>query len=291
MIEDLKIAIVLSGGAGKGAYQFGFVQALKEVIPKQNIAMVYASSIGIVNGYAYVADKMEKGCDFWNNLNCRGFLGIRKNVRNNLFLNDMSNNLVTEDDTLWTKFYVTECALANFSVYYWPINDMPYLDKLKLMQLGLSFPFMFKFGKFKNKYYSDGGIIDNIPIYPLRYNLAEYDVALVLHCDPKFKPNYELFDKVKLIMDFVVNINSPRKRESFDFSNKVVRQNIENGYNYGIKILNQLFADNVKSIEEMREVFQKIYFDEIPKRQVKRAAGTLVTMLNNVYWKTYFDSM
>lgn len=41
----------------------------------------------------------------------------------------------------------------------------------------------------------------------------------------------------------------------------------------------------------MREVFQKIYFDEIPKRQVKRAAGTLVTMLNNVYWKTYFDSM
>lgn len=291
MVKDFKFAIVLSGGASKGAYQFGFLKALAEKIPMENINLVFSSSIGIINGYAFVTQNLDRAEEVWRNLDCKGFFGVRKVMHDSMYLDSVSNILVREDDILHTKFFVTECALPDFSVYYWPINEVTTGERVKLMQLGLSFPFMFRFGKFKKKYYSDGGIIDNIPVYPLYYNMDKFDVAIVLHCDPQFKPNYKLFDNGKLVLDFVVNIESDRKRESFNFSQNSIRQNIVNGYQYGSDVLNKLLADDVRTLEDMKKVFQEIYKNEIPKRKAKKAAGTLVTMLNDIYWKTYFDNI
>lgn len=288
MIEHLKIALVLSGGASKGAYQYGFLKAFEEIIPRENVSSIVASSIGIINGYAYAVNDMKRASEFWQKINFDNFFKLIYAVRKSKIVDKGADSFVLKSDKLLHDFSITECKLPNLSVYYWNINN-EVLEKTKqLMKIGLSFPFLFKFRKIGKHYFSDGGIIDNIPIYPLFYR-SDYDLIIVLHCDPKFRPPKLFFDRGKFVMDFVVNLPSKKKREFFKFKHHRLVDNINIGYEYGKKILLRLFNDGINDFNSLKEEYYQIVLEEAPKRSCKNAFDTLVTIFNNFYWQLYFD--
>ena len=62
-----KLALVLSGGGSKGAYEIGVYKALKKL--GKDIRIVTGTSIGAING-VFVAQRDLKGAlKFWNRVN------------------------------------------------------------------------------------------------------------------------------------------------------------------------------------------------------------------------------
>ncbi|MBE6886568.1 MAG: patatin-like phospholipase family protein, partial [Ruminococcaceae bacterium] len=53
------VGIILSGGMAKGAYQIGVLNALSEYFSQGQIKAISAASVGVLNGYAFAAGKMD----------------------------------------------------------------------------------------------------------------------------------------------------------------------------------------------------------------------------------------
>ena len=62
------MGIVFSGGFAKGAYEVGFCKAILEYINKENIKAVSGASIGALNAYGFINNKLDYICDIWKNL-------------------------------------------------------------------------------------------------------------------------------------------------------------------------------------------------------------------------------
>ena len=62
----MSLAIVLSGGGSRGAYQIGVWKALRKLGIKYNI--VTGTSVGALNGVLMVQEDFEKGINLWKNL-------------------------------------------------------------------------------------------------------------------------------------------------------------------------------------------------------------------------------
>ena len=64
----MNIGLVLSGGMAKGALQLGALYALSECIPLEEIKYVTCASVGTLNGYAYMTNKLERAKKMWSEL-------------------------------------------------------------------------------------------------------------------------------------------------------------------------------------------------------------------------------
>ena len=64
----MNIGLVLSGGMAKGALQLGALYALSEFIPLEEIKYVCCASVGTLNGYAYMTNKLEQAKKMWSEL-------------------------------------------------------------------------------------------------------------------------------------------------------------------------------------------------------------------------------
>lgn len=62
-----KVALVLSGGGSKGAYEIGVYKALKKL--KKEIDIVTGTSIGAVNGLFVVQKDLKRAVRFWKHIN------------------------------------------------------------------------------------------------------------------------------------------------------------------------------------------------------------------------------
>ncbi|MCL2415580.1 MAG: patatin-like phospholipase family protein, partial [Defluviitaleaceae bacterium] len=68
-----KIGIVLSGGFAKGAYQIGILKAIREFFTHDQFSCISASSVGALNAYAFMVDKIGFAEDIWKNIDFKGF--------------------------------------------------------------------------------------------------------------------------------------------------------------------------------------------------------------------------
>lgn len=66
----MNIGLVLSGGMAKGAYQIGALKALGNFIPLNQFKYISCASVGVLNGYAYITQQLEKAHDMWRNICC-----------------------------------------------------------------------------------------------------------------------------------------------------------------------------------------------------------------------------
>lgn len=67
MNTDLNIALSLSGGAARGAYQIGVWQALYENGFQKNIKVVTGASVGAINAALIAQGDLDKALDLWRN--------------------------------------------------------------------------------------------------------------------------------------------------------------------------------------------------------------------------------
>ena len=66
MKNGKKLALVLSGGGAKGAYEIGVYKALKRLGKKPDI--VTGTSVGALNGVLVVQDDYYKAVKLWKNI-------------------------------------------------------------------------------------------------------------------------------------------------------------------------------------------------------------------------------
>jgi NTE family protein len=78
-----KYGLVLAGGGGKGAYQIGAWQALRELGISFNA--IVGTSIGSINGALIASGDYEKAVDFWNSIS------VEKGIRISAELPDAEN--------------------------------------------------------------------------------------------------------------------------------------------------------------------------------------------------------
>ena len=115
----MKIGIVLGGGAVKGAYQIGFLKALLEHISMDEIQALSCSSIGVINGYALVSNKLQQAYDIWKSLNFDSMSDFIKNVWSKKLLHKIIDAVAKPTDNLEIPMYCSVCFLPLLKLRYY----------------------------------------------------------------------------------------------------------------------------------------------------------------------------
>ena len=197
----MKTCLVLEGGAMRGIYTAGVLDALLET--KIKIDAIIGVSAGALFGINYVSK--QKGRALRYNLNyCdnKDYMGIHSliktgNVMNKEFCFD---KLIYELDPFdfdtynksKTKFYATVTNLKNGKPEYKEIKKFP--EDLEYLRASGSMPLFSKIVEIDNNKYLDGAIGDSIPVKQAKK--MGYDRIIVVTTQPldfKKKPYNMLF--------------------------------------------------------------------------------------------------
>ena len=89
-----KVGIVLSGGMAKGAYQVGALKAISEYFQPEDIMFISASSIGVLNSYAFATRKLEYAERMWKETICEDKNVFIAKLVKSAFLQKAIDNLI-----------------------------------------------------------------------------------------------------------------------------------------------------------------------------------------------------
>ena len=286
MIKDLKIGLVVSGGMAVGAYHAGALKALSEVVPRDSIKVISTSSIGTLNSYAYATGKLDVLEDCWKNVPTGGLWSMFRALRKDDIFFQYIDRIVTEGDEMKTRLFVSTSDLKKPLVEYWCFEG-PYQEQWKkLVYESASFPILVPRLKSEKKRRFDGGLFDNIPVYPLFYEKG-LDMILILHSDPKFTPPEETFADGKLVFDYDVNLGMCKVIDHYKFDQKKLVKWFDDGYESAKQVFIDMF-ENSSTKEELRAKIIAFYQAHLEERKKNRVtADSLCTMCNNIFWNLF----
>ena len=249
------LAVVLSGGGAKGAYEVGVWKALRKMHIKYDI--VTGTSIGALNGMMMVQNEFYKCIRLWKNINYDVLYDNFKKITsskemyleylNKIFdggidtnkIEQIINNLYKPNKLYNSKinFGVVSFNLSTRKVIYsTKKNTRP--DKLKkyILASATCFPF-FKPTKIGTDILVDGGYYDNLPIN-LALDLGATEIIAVDLRAVGFK------QKIRNEEIKVTYIEPNNKLDSFlMFDSNVTKRMMKLGYNDTLKKFNKLDGD------------------------------------------------
>lgn len=280
----MKIGITLGGGLAKGAYQFGFLKAILEHVNLEDIEIVSASSVGVLNAYALCANKMDEVEKIWRTTNYDNIFHAVGDCYKRDMLKKMFKTLVNEEDELRIPFYATITYLPLWFVgRYYLVEGKCHKKWPKFFRASIGFPVLTGWPKFyKGILTIDGGAFDNIPVYPLMEK-HDLDLIFAIHFDSKYLLDKKFRDdKDTIIVDLDASLGNSLRRSSFNFSNIVLNKMVDAGYEYGDKVCKRLFADGYNNKEGVRNAAHKLFEEEFSYRMENGTIDRLVTDLNTV---------
>ena len=164
--NEFRIGLVLSGGGARGFAHLGVIQALNEagIIPD----VICGASAGAIAGALYADGYSPKEILMMTNSTSRlhfirptvpkeGLLQIAGLVR---ILRDNLRAKTFEE--LKIPLFISATDLNNGRVEYFSSGEL-----LRAVVASSSIPVLFKPVVIDNKYYVDGGVLDNLPIRPI----------------------------------------------------------------------------------------------------------------------------
>ncbi len=276
----MNVGLVLSGGVAKGAYQAGFLKAMKE--GGVNVTSISCASIGIFGGYAYSADKVDKLVSMWQKIHFDNVFDLAGSVWFRHFLKNELTMMVENEDSLKIPLYAPVC--------YFPFLHMDYYkmygdyDKrwYSFIRSAISFPFISGGVRFlKGQVALDGGLMDNIPVQPILFN-EKPDVILVLHFAAGYRPRKSHVMCGIPILDFDISIHNMFRKRSFDFHGDTLKSMLDSGYEYGNYICKDLFDG--RSIEETLKNSEIIRNKELGLRFDNSTFETWVQRANDLLY-------
>ncbi len=277
----MKVGITLGGGLAKGAFQFGFLKAFLKYIPLEDIEIVSASSVGIINAYALCANKMEEVEKIWRTTNYDNIFKAVGDCWKNHRIRKVLNDLIHEGDELRIPFYATITYLPFWLVGRYYLIEGTYHKKWgKFAKASMGFPIVTGWPKFyKFLPCMDGGACDNIPIYPLvkKHNL---DLILCIHFDSKYILDKAWRDMDTIIVDLDASLGNDLRKCSFNFSTLVLNKMLDSGYEYGENVCQKLFEHGYGNKEGIRKSAKELYEKEFNERMKEGTIDRLVTTLN-----------
>ncbi len=291
----MKKALVLGGGAAKGAYQAGFIQGLYELGVSFDI--VCGTSIGALNGCLVSMGKMKELNDLWNHLSISSVIkgefsdDFKLNFENlvdsrNLVISFFKSYIKEKGADIsplkqLMKNYLDESKLLSSPIDYglctvkYPSLKPVYITK-KDMKIDNIFDYLlasascfpvFPIHTFENESYIDGGYYDNLPIELALDMGADEIIAIDLKENVTHK-HYLNKPDISYIVPFH-NIGM-----MFDFSKETIQRNMRAGYNDCMKFYNHYEGVKytfLKTDEHMSDIYYKDYL--MIEKKIRKELG------------------
>ncbi len=268
----------MAGGMAKGAYEIGALRAIDEMFPHGTIQYVSASSVGVLNSYAFLTNQLDRGAQMWHDIEYNGTHAFIGTILKSAYLQDIIHDLVRPGDRITETFYSTLLNIGKLTIEYKnfaKINPRNYRDYLRA---SVAMPIYNKAVIINGDKYFDGAMADNIPTHPLmRHNL---DYIICLHfdnCTYTFENEY--FDNK------VVNLtyrSDKRVSDAVTFRHDAIDHLIDEGYVQTRHTLRKIFANG---IEDYEAVYREIEKRNGGKRELRVTGDTVTTNINRLAQK------
>ena len=238
-----KTGLVLSGGGTRGYAHLGVIKALEEKGIKPDI--ISGTSAGSIVG-SLIADghspeeifKQETSKRFseYTNFNFfkKGLLNF-KNLRKELEKIYSVKNI----EDLQIPFYACAANLNEGKAEYFNTGNL-----LDIVTASSSVPFLFEPVEINGITYTDGGLIDNLPIKPLLGKCEKIICVKLIYLKyrEQFKTNKQIFARIFDVLTYYnqetyisecdILIEPPAIYAQPYFSNKKARETFDIGYDY-----------------------------------------------------------
>lgn len=272
----MNIGIVLAGGFAKGAYQVGALKAIQEFVPKEHVKYLSCASIGALNGYAYATDKMDKAEDVWRNL-CGNEESafVMKLLRSDKLFN-IIKQLTDPSDKLSCKMYTSLLNINSMKMCY-PEMAANRQHTRKTLHASIALPMFNPPVKIERDHYFDGGLVDNIPVYPLLSHKLDYIICIYFD-DYWYTFEDGYFDN-KIIKLFFPDLS--RARNSFIVTRENVEKMIVSGYEIAKTTLTRVFENGIEDLDHIYSTITTLN-EENPKKRIRLTTDTVITGLNKV---------
>lgn len=272
VVINMKLGLVLGGGGGRGAYQIGVWEALKDLGIDKHVKVISGTSIGALNAMLFMQGDMDIAKKAWVSLHQDEILPIEKKdiilkskmrifntaSRINKIL-DLKPDLLYEGEfsregllKVIDEFLDTEKALNSSIRCYCTVADVESKEKkyfrvedyneetIKNILLASSaIPGLYDAVEINNRLYLDGGLKDNVPIDPV-YNEG-CDFIIVVRLCPEDVVEHDKYPNAQII-DIALKENKEVNNEGlFDFTTETINQKMKAGYDETMNLIGPIF--------------------------------------------------
>ncbi len=236
-----KINIVISGGSSKGAYQIGFFKALIKSGLSPFVETISATSIGAINTYAFIEQKLDLAEQLWLSLDANGIWEFRSKIKEKDFLAKSFSRLINVDDYVPYDFYITLSEMSTMTAQYFNLKGKMSHTKKRLLETTISIPLLTTSPLQHNgKLYFDGGVTSNIPFNPIADK--KQDIIFIVHFTPEYQIKQEITSKGTDIIYINMSKSKNFMKGNFNFKREQVKGMIEEGERYTLQVINEYFS-------------------------------------------------
>jgi predicted acylesterase/phospholipase RssA len=115
----------MSGGFAKGAFQVGVLQAIDAFFGKEAVKYISASSVGVLNAYAFTQGKLDKLEAVWQNLNFTGFRSFANTYLRSSYIPELIADMAKDTEKpVPPHFYATFINVTKKAVEYLDLSKM-----------------------------------------------------------------------------------------------------------------------------------------------------------------------
>ena len=260
-----KTCLVLEGGAMRGIYTAGVIDALMK--EKIKVDAVIGVSAGALFGVNYVSHQPERALRYnIENINNKDYMGFSSLIRTGNIMNEdfCFNKLIYETDPFdfdtfdksRIKFYATITNLETGKPEYIEITDSK--KQMEYLRASGSMPLLSKIVEIDNNKYLDGGIGDSIPVKKAQE--LGYNKIIVVTTQPKeyIKKKYKMLP-FKIAYKNYPNFINTLKNRHINY-NKTTRY-IEEEENKGnILVIRPTRKVKIKKIEKDPNIIKEQYY-------------------------------
>ena len=231
----IDIGLVLEGGGGKGSYQIGVWEALRELGVEEHITMVSGTSVGALNAALFYQNDLQLAKSIWLNISANQLLTDSGNSNDAFFSNKGLTTFIhrvlgSSSPTKKVLCYATCKNAESGKLRYFELSGI--IDpgyKRKILLGSSAMPAIYPMVEIDGEKYTDGGANgDNIPIYPVYQNRVPVVIVARLSQDVKVQkaawPDTEIIEVIpsKPLGDMLSG--------TLDFSKYGARWRYEMGY-------------------------------------------------------------
>ena len=193
-----KTGLVLAGGGARGAYEIGVWKALIDMGIDRAVTGISGSSIGAVNSLLFAGGDWEAARDIWHELSRKNCFIKQAELKEQLsrIIRQVPGEKREKFSIFSTitpfeermEFYPFALDLSNrprtsperTDSYYIPWRGLSESDIVQLILASAAHPVPYEKVNFFGRPYVDGGVFDNVPMWPLyREGYRQFIVVLL----------------------------------------------------------------------------------------------------------------
>lgn len=273
----MNIGLVLSGGMAKGAYQIGALQALNNFVPFNEIKYISCASIGVLNGYAYATENLDRAEQMWKNICSNDTRLVITQILRSSMLQQNIKSIYDADKKISSNFYCSLLDLSHRSIVYKDLSEVDCNDIPLYLKASVAMPIYNRSVQLDNTSYFDGAMVDNIPVYPLLKHNLDYIICIYFD-DTCYKFENTYFDNK------IIKITFPCEsllKQSVVFRQDSIDNMIKYGYDRTMYLLKTVFSEGYENLEYIYHTIE--YMNQNKKSNSLRITGdVLVTNLNKL---------